>query len=104
MAIKKEGKIGKHTCMHAEFGTGDIQINAAEGDDYVAVSFRNSEVKPIGTHDTPELVGTPIDELKPQFVMTFNRVESIDAIMRSLQESKDALIRIQEPLIDHITE
>lgn len=79
-----------------EFGDGDILIQG--GIVYTSparglVTFNNQEPRPIGKNpDWPE---GKTEEVSPEYGevrMTFTRIESIDCVIRQLQEMKQKLI------------
>lgn len=81
--------------IELEFGSGDIEVmpGLLDTDNTVgAVCFmRKQEATPIGTrteyspHKKAEVEETPVR-------MVFNKVESIDVVIRSLQEAKEFML------------
>lgn len=75
-----------------EFGKGDIHMylgaNSKEG--RVDLYFKNGEVEEIGVGQAHEHM--TIEELNPQIVMLFKKVESIDALITRLNEAKEMFI------------
>jgi hypothetical protein len=84
----KIGKIKAKALL--EFGKGDIQVVNAKGEDYAAVLFRNSTIRPIGSED-PTTNGTTTDDFKPNVVMAFDSTNSIDLLIEVLENAKQDL-------------
>lgn len=80
----------KDSPVMAEFGKGDINIVHVGGFNKAAVIFKNDIPKPIGT-ESSEWMGKSIEEVYPDIVMSFTRVESIDILISELEAAKKLL-------------
>lgn len=71
-----------------ELGKGDVQIAACSNkeDSYAGVTFMNDEPNTIGTkHNT---AGTTTDDGKPQAMIVFTSIDSIEVLERALNNAK----------------
>jgi hypothetical protein len=76
-----------------ELGKGDVLISPAVGQnkDYVCIMFSNQEkAHPIG-EETTDTVGKTSDDIKPQVVIFFDNIQSIDVLMWACREAKRAI-------------
>ena len=91
-------KLGKHEdVLFAIFGTGDIQMvkgcRNKEGHPNMLM-FYNQEPHEIGEENT-DVVNKTTDELGvPEFIMEFNRPESITALIHSLIELQKEVFKL----------
>lgn len=83
------------------FGTGDIGINAGVFDDARVIGpvglliFYNQEARNIG--DVADIkAGTTVAFEDFPVVMKFNKVESIDVLIESLNEAKQAMTKCMD--------
>lgn len=69
-----------------EFGTGDIRMTACLSNDIGTLCMITQEPHEIGSK-------VPVEDTwsaeESQVIMTFTKIESIDALMETLQEAKD---------------
>jgi len=74
-----------------ELGKGDVQVAYVQSKEgkYVGIGFVNDKPQPIGTqHNT---VGTTTDYSKPDALLTFTKVESIEVVEEALKKAKIVL-------------
>ena len=73
-----------------EFGKGTIQVQPASGEGYECLMFKSDDENPIGTeHQTK---GKNSDWFKPEVVMTFTNLESLQVVMNALETVKNEMI------------
>jgi hypothetical protein len=93
--IRKNEQIGNTKDVTLiELGEGDVQIGSifSKEEKYVGVQFINDKKNPIGTrHNT---AGCTTDNTKPQVIISFTNVESIEVIERALARAKVSLRNI----------
>lgn len=108
--IHKKYKIGKHTPILVEFGTGDILIQNAfdikEKAEYIY--FLQAEPGPIGEErEGWNFAGKTTDAI-PEIVvgLKFTKPESIDVLIESLKKAKEELHKIlnELPHFEQVTE
>lgn len=78
----------------AEFGTGDIwMLGSKKGKKGETVlAFKTTkELRPINV--VQETSVKSFDEMKPELVFVFNKVESIDSLIGSLQDCRKEMIK-----------
>jgi len=71
-----------------ELGNGDVQVAYIQSkeDKYVGVEFVNDKPNPIGTsHNT---AGTTTDNSRPEAMMTFTNIASIEIVEEALKKAK----------------
>lgn len=96
--IRKNAQFGTIRVQSlAEFGKGDIQVIDAKGDNYAAVLFRNDIPHKIGDTD-PSTAGITTDQFKPEIVLLFDNIESIDVVIEAFLNARNTLI--MKSLID----
>lgn len=90
--VLKNQKIGNvEGITLIELGNGDTKVGFVKQDieKYVGIAFTNDEPKPIGTkHNT---AGTTTDDARPNAIITFTTVESIEVLQRQLNNAKIVL-------------
>lgn len=93
--IVKGQKYGETTdVVIAVMGTGDVHMIGSEKDENgsVHLAFRTmEEPQPINVISDIDK-GLEFDDLKPQIVFIFNKVESIDSLINMLKDCKDTMI------------
>ena len=88
--INKNCIYGKVTGVTvAEFGTGDIEMNGSEKDKNGSVHLAFKTV------ETPGIIGKKVkstyktfDEMQPEIVFIFNKIESIDSVINMLKDCR----------------
>ena len=71
-----------------ELGKGDVQVAyvVSKEDKYVGIEFMNDKPSPIGTkHGT---AGTTTDDSRPEAILTFTDIASIEVVERALAKAK----------------
>ena len=76
----------------AEFGKGDIAVMHGLNDDHVALILKNTRSFEIGSTNTFQQ-GDSSDNIFPEIVMVFDKIESIDVMIEQLELAK---IRLNE--------
>lgn len=88
-----------------EFGKGTISVcpSASEKDKEVYILFRTTEAGKIGDDNGLFLKGMTANDVKPEVMFAFPKVESIDVVIDALIEAKNDLAKMQEgkSLNDH---
>ncbi len=76
-------------------GDGDVIISSCFNEDekYSGITFTNDVPCEIGI-DHPEHHGKTTDELKPNAMLIFTKVESIDVLTDALKEARESLQEI----------
>jgi hypothetical protein len=89
--IHQNMKLGETDNMTVlQFGTGDIGIvEALNKENTSLVMFSNIRPRKIGSKIL--IKAKTLDDLKPQVIMIFDSIESIDTVMRSLRRAKKRL-------------
>ena len=91
--IHERGNYGKtKNIAIAEFGTGDIQMVGSK-------KGKNGEtVLAFKTHEKPHPINVKeksdwksFDEMKPEIVFIFNKIESIDSLISMLEDCKSEM-------------
>ena len=94
--ILNNEKVGKENISKIiEMGKGDVNVGIVRGSDskYIGITFTNREVSEIGTKSID--VGLTTDEVTPDTVLTFFKEESIDVVIRKLEQAKVYFRNIQ---------
>lgn len=73
-----------------EFGKGDIKVQPASGVDYESLMFKTSKPYPIGTNHKSK--GKNSDWFKPEVVMIFPNINSIDVVIERLNIVRKNLV------------
>ena len=76
----------------AEFGTGDILIGTGSANNIGFCSFKNQEVHPIGWVNE-DVLGTDMRVSNIDFLMVFNKIESLDVLIEELTKMRSKLIK-----------
>lgn len=81
-----------------EFGKGTISVcpSASEKDKEVYILFRTTEAGKIGDDNGLFLKGMTANDVKPEVMLSFPKVESIDVVIDALVQAKNDLIQIQD--------
>lgn len=79
-----------------EFGLGDIcmmciEANDTDGGPLGGLIFKATEPHPIG-HDDASVLGKTTDDIQPEVIMTFSKVESIDVLIERLQMARSQFV------------
>ena len=91
--INKNATLGKtENIMICEMGVGDVwMVGSKKGEKGETVlAFKNSSPKPINVLQKASVES--FDEMKPELVFIFNKVESIDSFINMLQDCKTEMI------------
>lgn len=87
--IRKDVKVGNvNVGTIIELGNGDVQVAAVKQPDekYTGIEFMNDVPNPIGTsHNT---AGTTTDNSRPEAMITFTDIASIEVVERALNKAK----------------
>ncbi len=92
--IKKDTQFGKtKNVMVCEMGTGDVWMLGSEkgesGETILAMKTVD-EPRPINEIQTASV--DTFDEMKPELVFVFNKVESIDSFINMLKDCKEEML------------
>ena len=89
--ITKNATYGKvENVTIAELGTGDCHmVSSAKQNGEVHLTFRTTEPHPINEDLPPIENGVTFDDLKPEIVFIFRKLESIDSLMNMLKNCRD---------------
>jgi hypothetical protein len=88
--IYKNAKFGEHTCISVEFGSGDIEVAFGVMDKSKFVCFKNIKKRKVGELISEEFKGN-VSEAKPEVVIIFNRVESLDILIDFLIKMRNTI-------------
>lgn len=78
-----------------EFGKGDVAVMDGINEYHACVMFKNASPGEIGAADT-YIKGQTSDEIGPELIMVFNKIESIDVVIGKLKLCKRSLIKLNK--------
>lgn len=97
MGIKKNVTVGKHTDVTLlTFGTGDILVSSGryKENNIKVLTFAQDVEKPIEDWNPPDDdIEHSTDEYENIVVLEFDKVESVDVIIRKLWKVREALLK-----------
>jgi hypothetical protein len=78
------------------FGKGDIAVMPAiSSDGYAQVMFKNDEPHQINVEVPGYPVGKILNDIEPEVMMVFDKVESIEVVIWALEKAKIDLLHLQ---------
>lgn len=98
--IYRNAEVNGHNCSIAAFGQGDILCAVGTSEIGTFVSMKNINPLPIKAKvKIPD--HTPIEEHKPELILSFTDPDSIDVVMIFLRAAKKELIKIKAKEATH---
>lgn len=91
--INKNATFGKtENVVVCELGTGDVWMVGSEkgNNGEVILALKTTEPREINVKENSEVCS--YDEMKPEIVFIFNKVESLDALIGMLQDCREEMI------------
>ena len=86
--IYNNALVNKVPCTFVEFGSGDIAVVHGKIAECPMLILKNIEQHKISEPVT-KIIGSCIEETKPEVVIKFDRIESLDVVIHNLMQLRN---------------